>query len=139
VRFCLYSETNALVALSVPELSLAVVTTYPTTINMLGMPDQNFVNCLAIMAQRFSWSGINIVCGDSPDVLYPEYLCNLFDEGWRKSVSRNLPYDRYDLKPETAGSGKLSSPTDFIDILANISNRRGQILSLNDISWLNFL
>ncbi|OQV12171.1 hypothetical protein BV898_13514 [Hypsibius exemplaris] len=51
------TDTKALLALSVPISVLSDIDRYPTALNFFSMPDAYFVHTVALLAQRFRWSG----------------------------------------------------------------------------------
>ncbi|OQV12176.1 putative Atrial natriuretic peptide receptor 1 [Hypsibius exemplaris] len=82
------TDTKALLALSVPISDLSDIDRYPTVLNFFSMPDAYFVHTVALLAQRFRWSGINVLC--NIESFFEGKLCRLFDEFLQTSVARNL-------------------------------------------------
>ena len=121
-------DTNALLALSVPEADLADNVRNPTTLNFFAMPDAYFIYTLGIMAQTFVWSaGVNVVCGAPDDNLFLLAQCEDFDGFWTESdTSRNLAYQKYCLSSKAVADDGKGCEEEFQAILSKISGKRGK-------------
>ncbi|OQV12174.1 putative Atrial natriuretic peptide receptor 1 [Hypsibius exemplaris] len=82
------NDTKALLALSVPISDLSDIDRYPTVLNFFSMPDAYFVHTVALLVQRFRWSGINMLCNIEGG--FEGKLCQHFDEFMQTSVARNM-------------------------------------------------
>jgi hypothetical protein len=90
--------------------------------NIFGMLDENFAFSLAVMVDKFGWTGINVVCGTFGDYRFLDGCCrNLKSDFQRATPSlANLRYQRYDVHPEDI------SPPEIDIVLAKISDTRGK-------------
>ena len=126
-------ETNALLALAVPEAGLADNIRNPTTLNFFAMPNAYFFYTLGMMAQTFAWSaGVNVVCGATNDNLFLLGQCEDFDGYWTGSdTSRNLAYQKYFLSTKAVAADGKDCEEEFLGILSKISGKRGENGSRN--------
>ncbi|OQV16766.1 hypothetical protein BV898_09123 [Hypsibius exemplaris] len=126
----LIGETNALLALAIPDASLADNVAYPTTLNFFGMPNVNFITTLAVMAGALAWTdGINVVCGAPARALFHRQQCEDFDANWASlEISRNRPFTKYFLTQSANPDDATTS--DFASLLSKITNRRAILLLL---------
>jgi hypothetical protein len=109
-------------AVAVPDNSLSNNMKYPVTLNMFSMPDEYFVYTVAVLAQSFNWSGLNMVCNTRGSFTFK--LCMLFPEFLTSSVTKNLAWDRFDghwLHEDEPGY----HPPDFTSLFPHLLKKRG--------------
>ena len=122
--------------MSVPLNQLSNINRFPTTLNTFSMPDAYFVQTAALLAQRFGWMGMNLVCNDLGG--FETLMCGKFDALLQSSVQRNLEIVRFFvtvLEPDDVPR------TNFSGIIQQLlNNKRGAIIaSLLHIKSVNRL
>ncbi|OQV16762.1 hypothetical protein BV898_09119 [Hypsibius exemplaris] len=119
---------DTLFVVSVPSNKIANVAAYPTTLNFFAMPDDSFPIGFAVMAKRFGWSGVNVVCDPRGLFTFIGFQClgfGFYIQSPKNTVFRSLPYDVFNISVSDNGNW-----TDFSRVLTSIRGRRAALVLL---------
>jgi hypothetical protein len=109
-----------LLALASPIAEISDIRRFPTTINIFGIPDEDFVYCFARMMKNFGWTGANQVCGLEGDYRFLGGFCQNSIAPLVQQILPNFPvFQLYHLDAGVIRDSEVDG------VLTQIANKRG--------------